>query len=91
MTDTPPPADTSTSLPTRPCEACGAPLLFVRNPENGKWIPLDATPARRPYLFTIDDDGKPLLQGRAAGAMVSHYSTCPKANEFGRGRRGAKR
>jgi len=64
------------------CKGCGAEILWARN-ENGKKIPLDA---KAPvYVLTIREDmGIEARCQRAekGRAFVSHFSTCPKANEF---------
>ena len=70
------------------CKGCGAEILWAKN-ENDKMIPLDA---KAPvYVLTIRADspaekvaGTEARCQRAEKdrAFVSHFSTCPKANEF---------
>lgn len=78
------------------CRACGAQITWERT-KNGKPIPLDLAlhwcspngSGRR--LFLIRDDGvsaqgfecKPSAAGAQCG-RVTHFSTCPKAEEFRR-------
>lgn len=65
-------------LPRRaPCraEGCGATLVFLRNPQTGRSIPVDAT--------TVDAQARtfdPALH-------VSHFKACPGANQFSRSRK----
>jgi hypothetical protein len=67
---------------TRPCKACGKKLLFVRD-EHGKLHPLDA---EAPVWVVIQDlYGNPTAV-RAANSYVTHFATCPSANEFSKGR-----
>lgn len=64
------------------CKGCGAEILWAKN-ENGKMMPLDA---KAPvYVLTIRNDmGTEARCQRAekGRAFVSHFATCPKANEF---------
>lgn len=67
----------------RPCKACGCPLWLVVGP-NGKTIPLDL----RSPVYTVGHD----LVGaevavRSDAAFVSHFTTCPKADTFSKGKR----
>lgn len=62
----------------RSCKACKAPLAIVMGP-NGKRIPLDL----RAPVYSISED----MTGAAVAmphqsAHVSHFSSCPRANEF---------
>lgn len=62
---------------TRP--GCGKPIVWGLDPQ-GKAIPLDpSAPVYR--VMRHDSGGRPLIE-RDRGAMVSHFATCPKANEF---------
>jgi hypothetical protein len=62
----------------RPCKACRCPLHLVVGP-NGKLIPLDE---RSPvYRVTTDMLGNPVAE-RVPDVFVSHFATCPKANDF---------
>ena len=75
----------------RLCRGCERPILWALLPvENGppKRIPLDTTPAT--YEVTgFDDDGTPIV--RRANAYVSHFATCPQANQFSGERRAQPR
>lgn len=55
---------------TRPCNACGAEITFVRTPQ-GKALPVDG-----PELVLVTDAGE-VVRGRRA-----HFASCPKADEF---------
>lgn len=70
------------------CKGCGAEILWAKN-ENDKMIPLDA---KAPvYLIKDVKDGETrcLRVGRddLPACYVSHFSTCPKANEFSGGKK----
>ena len=68
---------------TRPCKACKRKLYFVRN-EEGKMVPLDAVaPTFRIGLDTAGD----LIAIRATTTFVSHFATCPSANDFSSSRK----
>lgn len=61
----------------RPCRGCGVPIFFAWTPE-GKKIPLD--PRSPTYALVRDLTGE--LKATRTEAWVSHYATCPKANDF---------
>jgi hypothetical protein len=54
-------------------------LRFVRG-ENGKLIPLDIVAPV--FEVTKDLAGAEVAKRTAANFYVSHFSTCPKADEF---------
>lgn len=59
------------------CKGCGKPIYWLN--VEGKSIPLD----RSAPVYEITDNVK--SQGRRADRMrfaVSHFATCPKANDF---------
>ena len=68
----------------RPCRACRAPLRFVPG-ENGKLIPLDLR--SQVYRVTTDLVGEPVAK-QEEGSFVSHFQTCPKANDFSASKKG---
>ncbi len=59
---------------TKPCRACGAPIVFVPTP-TGHSVPLDATPEKR---FVIGEDNI----ARQVDTYISHFATCPEAARF---------
>ena len=71
------------------CKGCGAEIIWAKN-ENDKLIPLDA---KAPvYVLTMREDttmtGTARCQRAEKGrAFVSHFATCPKANEFSGGKK----
>lgn len=82
-------------MKTCSCRGCGAPIVFIRTPA-GKAMPCDAEPvtywqnARGPYKI-VTPNGEVIsakLEGdlqKATGiGFVSHFATCPKANQFRR-------
>lgn len=66
----------------RPCKACRKPLRFMKN-EAGKLVPLDL---RAPvYEVKRDFSGEPSATLVQEGFYVSHFATCPSANDFSKG------
>lgn len=65
---------------------CGRPIVWAKNTQSGKPIPLDPRPPT--YVVTKEQDGG-VLAHRAETVMVSHFATCPMASQFsGRNRGG---
>lgn len=58
------------------CKGCGKEIVWGRT-DDGKNIPLDPKP---PVYYAIEGkgDGMKVVRG---GGMVSHFSTCPLANQ----------
>ena len=77
------------------CKGCGAEIIWAKN-ENDKMIPLDAKAPV--YVLTIRGDTRMLpivsanlchpgtetrcRRAEKGRAFVSHFATCPKANDF---------
>jgi hypothetical protein len=59
------------------CRGCGAPVLFVTSAVSGKAMPLNQRAEKR---LVVGEDGK----ARVVDTYLSHFSTCPKADEFRR-------
>ena len=59
----------------RPCKKCNKMIVLAQDRMSGKWIPLDTV---APCYKQIG----PRLVVREEKAMVSHYCTCPYADEF---------
>ena len=83
------------------CRGCGKPVLWVAITKAdgtiGK-LPLDprapvyfvggrSGPDGSPCATKANKDRDPLIQDPLPEAYVSHFATCPKANEFSGGRR----
>lgn len=66
----------------RECKGCGKSILFAQT-EDGKIIPLDTIPPT--YLLERDLTG--VLVAVRSDAVVSHFATCPKANDFSKGKK----
>ena len=64
-----------------PCRGCGRPIVFGTLP-NGKRVPLDPSAP----VYAVSEDG---TCDRVQGVMVSHFSTCSKANDFSASKRGS--
>ena len=74
------------------CKKCNVTILWARTSANDKWIPLDATaPVYRIVSIEQGDKGEWFKVERVRSHHVIHYSTCPHANEFGKGRGNATR
>lgn len=67
----------NTTLPRTTCKGCGKPIIFAKNTQTGRLIPLDAN---TPVFSAMEWDGAIICS--PIEAMVSHFSTCAKANEF---------
>ena len=57
------------------CRGCGKKIVWGETPE-GKKIPLDPSP---PTYYYDDDSGE---CERTHNIYVSHFATCPFANDF---------
>lgn len=71
--------------PTRPCRACGAPIYWGLT-NSGRKIPLDPAPTPTGNL-AFRDDGRVVSDHgfpTTAPRYVSHFVTCPRADEFRR-------
>jgi len=72
------------TLPRANCRGCGRSIVWAKGP-NGN-IPLDATAPT--YFVTVEDGvvrAEPTKE--RATVMVTHFSTCPKAASFSKGRK----
>lgn len=63
---------------TRPCRACRTPIAFVPGP-NGRDIPLDL---RAPVYEIVTDMTGAQVARPVERVHVSHFSTCPAADQF---------
>jgi hypothetical protein len=71
------------STESRACKKCRCPLTFVTG-EGGKPIPLDT---RSPVYRIAKDMLGNEVAVRDREAFVSHFCTCPEANQFSKGKR----
>ena len=62
---------------TSPCRGCGKPIVWGLTNDNKK-IPLDPAP---PVYSIVTHNGQSEAV-RTTLAMVSHFATCPNANDF---------
>jgi hypothetical protein len=73
------------------CRGCGAKIGFLKNPRTGKWMPVNP---ERVTGVDAPDDGVLIAENGAVlrGVLpedvgyVPHWSTCPVAGDFRRGR-----
>ena len=69
------------------CKGCGKEIIWAKN-ENGKMVPLDASAPV--FLITEADDETGCVKvghDDLPACYVSHFATCPKANEFSSSRK----
>jgi hypothetical protein len=78
-------ADSKPDTLRRPCQGCGAPILFVHD-EKGKTHPLDITSP----VYTVQQDLTGTWRATRVDAYVSHFKTCPKANQFSASQKGPR-
>lgn len=70
--------------PTK-CRGCGMTIEFIKNPNgNGKWLPLQRV--RSAYVLEESGHRKVTLAPTTKAIFVSHFETCPSADEFTRKR-----
>lgn len=77
-------------MPAR-CRSCDAPVIWAYTPR-GKRMPVDAELGPRPdgfsgalYRLGSEIDGTPTLErlpSAASEGYVSHFATCPEANDW---------
>lgn len=69
------------------CRGCGKPMLWGVDQETGAKIPLD--PRAPVYeLCALEESTNTFTVRRSKTHHVSHFATCPKANQFsGKGNR----
>ena len=62
------------------CRGCGKPILWIK--VDGKSIPLDVKPIIYSYDESRHEANAHWKQAAPGKAGISHFLTCPKANEF---------
>lgn len=62
------------------CAGCGKKIVWIETAD-GKKIPLDPRPPVYSYTPIVGSSGR-FVGARLEGAAVSHFATCPKANDF---------
>jgi len=62
------------------CKGCGAEIEWSKT-EAGKAVPLNKPPEKR-FIMFVKPDG--LEYVKLVETWVSHFATCPKANDFRR-------
>ncbi len=72
-------------MKTVPCRGCGNPIIWAQNPDTGKKVPLDAKAIV--YDVTYHENGGEVIVTRSMQSYVSHFNTCPKANDFSKGKK----
>jgi hypothetical protein len=67
------------------CKGCGAEIVWCLNPATGKKIPMDV----KPTVYHVIDCGQGRVEAIKAEDQellgVSHFATCPKADQFSKG------
>ncbi len=70
-------------MSAKPCKGCGRPVVFAKELGTGKWQVLDNV---SPCWEQVGvKDGVAVVV--RAKAFVSHFSTCPKADDFSASKR----
>jgi hypothetical protein len=66
------------------CKGCGKRILFARvKNQKGDLVHVPLDPAPPIYHIAFNEDGTAeAVRGTRNRLMVSHFNTCPKANEF---------
>lgn len=64
------------------CKGCGAAIVWGTT-EDGKTIPLDP----KPPVYRFNQYGRI----EKVDASVTHFATCPKANDFSASQKGSKK
>jgi hypothetical protein len=65
------------------CNGCGAAIRWAITP-NGRRMPVDAKPEKRIVLDDVRLGDDPPT-ARVVDTYVSHFATCPKAQQFRKG------
>ena len=85
-----PATPTPEHFPTDDCRACGAAIIWART-VNGKAMPVDAQPSKNANVrLTFEGQGvrahvvKATLAFGSTTNRLSHFVTCPKADEWRR-------
>jgi hypothetical protein len=66
--------------PTTPCKACGKPVIFASDMIRGTCQILDASAP----VYSYEIRNGHTVCARLENAAVSHFATCPNANDFSR-------
>jgi len=71
------------------CKGCKKDIIWAETSDSGKKIPLDPRPAVYWVEEVVDDitEDKWVCATRQPGAYVTHFATCPNANEFSGGKK----
>lgn len=70
-----------------PCKGCGREIVFATT-STGRKVPLDPSAAVYQVEERSDGNVSAHLWKRSEGApMVSHFATCPKADQFSASKR----
>ena len=72
------------------CRGCGAPIVWALT-HTGARIPLDPRSPVYELGHEYGTDGLPVARVAGERFLVSHFRTCPKADEFSRTRTGGAR
>ena len=65
------------------CKTCQAPIVWAKNRETGKTVPIDMKPPV--YSLFEEEDGSVTAVNLKTAAGVNHFLTCPDANKHTRG------
>lgn len=63
------------------CKSCGAAILWALT-DNGKRMPVNAEPVENGNLLLVADEDGPRAIYATQGTHVSHFATCPYAENW---------
>lgn len=69
------------------CKSCGASIIWARALDSGKAIPLNPEPKVGGNLELKDGAVQVVRPSRTIKLYVSHFATCPNANQHRKERR----
>jgi len=74
--------------PKTTCRSCGAQILFAKMKHTGRLMPLDVKPVQLVQISWDEKRGE--VVGEMVGGFVSHFATCPNADQHRKGGREKK-
>jgi hypothetical protein len=70
------------------CKGCGKKIIWAKDRVTGATVPLDPRPPV--YVYAETPEGEMQCWRPLAPSAVSHFATCPNANDFSGGRKRKK-
>jgi hypothetical protein len=69
---------------TKPCESCETEMVFLRNYDTGRWVPVDVDSLTEDDVRDLEDRHAPNPSYSKDRGHVSHYETCDDPDRFSR-------